>query len=105
MWMIPDHGLRIGSKSAKFLTTQKTRRNKYITHQKKKEREKKLQLWKKNHSVEEEACSSSGFMVYVGIEEEACSSRRRIDSVFFGGELLSSTCKTVNMTWLNSGVC
>ena len=36
MWMIPDHGLRIGSKSAKFLTTRKTRRNKYITHQKKK---------------------------------------------------------------------
>ena len=28
-----------------------------------------------------------------------------LDSVFFSGELLSSTCKNANMTWLNSGVC
>ena len=28
-----------------------------------------------------------------------------LDSVFCSSELLSSTCKTANMTWLNSGVC
>ena len=28
-----------------------------------------------------------------------------LNSVFFNGELLSSTCKTANMTWLNSSVC
>ena len=43
---------------------------------KKKEREKKLQLQKKNHAVEEEAYSSSGFMLELkkklaAIEEES----------------------------------
>ena len=28
-----------------------------------------------------------------------------LDNIFFSGELLSSTCKNANMTWLNSGVC